>query len=83
MTIRMPQANIFDRFLRILGKKRGVIFPERAVEEFGQHVYAKAWKENFWSALFRPAGQPLPEGYADLYQIEDLRNEAEASANDT
>lgn len=75
MTIRMPQANMFDRFLRLLGKKRGVIFPSAAVNLPDCDVYAKAWKENFWAALFRPTGQPLPENYVDLFQIEELRTE--------
>jgi hypothetical protein len=62
MTIRMPQASLFDRLLKLIGKKRGVRLPEGAMAQFGQHVYAKAIKENFWRALMRPAGKPLPEG---------------------
>jgi hypothetical protein len=75
MTIRMPQANIFDRFLRLIGKKRGVIFPSGALGQPGLDVYARAWKENFWTALLRPARQPLPDGTVDLFQFEDFRKD--------
>lgn len=75
MTIRMPEANIFDRFLRSIGKKRGVKFPGKTYEKFGQYVYANALKENFWKALLRPANQSLPADLVDLFQIEEFRKE--------
>ena len=75
MTIRMPHASWLDRVLKLIGKKRGVRLPDGALGQFGQHVYAKAMKENFWSALFRPSGQPLPEGYIDLFEFEDFRKD--------
>ena len=73
MTIRMPETNICDRFLNLLGKKRGVKFPNGAYDRFDPYVYAKAYKENFWKALLRPTAHPLPEGMIDLSLIEDLR----------
>lgn len=81
MTIRMPQASLLDRLLKLIGKKRGVRFPDGAMEQFGQHVYAKAVKENFWNALLRPSGQPLPEGYIDLFEIENFRKDITDAAD--
>jgi hypothetical protein len=74
MTIRTPKANIFDRFLKLLGKKRGVKFPGEAYKRFGPYVYANTLKENFWKALLRPANQPLPDDLVDLFQIGDRRD---------
>ena len=71
MTIRIPKANIFDRFLKLLGKRRGVRLPGEAYEKFGPYVYTNPLKENFWKALLRPANQPLPDDLVDLFQIED------------
>lgn len=71
----MPQANIFDRFLRLLGKKRGVIFPSGAVSRPDCDVYARAGKENFWTALFRSSNQALPQDLIDIFEIEDFRKE--------
>ena len=74
MTIRMPDLNIFDKILKSIGKKRGVRYPVDAYEKFGQSVYIKATKENFWKALFRSKDTELPEGYINLYSFYDLRN---------
>jgi len=81
MTIRMPEANIFDRFLKFLGKKRGVRFSGEAYEKFGPYVYANALKESFWKALLRPANQPLPDDLVDLFQIEGFRKEVADASN--
>jgi hypothetical protein len=76
MTIRLPEPNIFDRFLKLLGKKRGVIIPKGGIyEKFGSSFYAKAYKENFWRALLRPRGDKLPDHFIDIFQIEDFRQE--------
>lgn len=72
MTIRLPDPNIFDKFLKLLGKKRGVIFPSGNYEKFGLHFYAKAYKESFWRALFRSSGNELPDNLIDIFQIEDF-----------
>jgi hypothetical protein len=77
MTIRLPEPNILDRFLNLLGKKRGVKIPIGAFEKFGPHFSAKAYKESFWKALFRSRYQDLPEGLVDVFFIEDIRNEAD------
>ena len=76
MTIHFPDPNILDRFLKLLGKKRGVIFPSGNYEKFGPYFYAKAYKESFWRALFRSRNQDLPEGLVDVFFLADIRNEA-------
>ena len=76
MTIRFPDPNILDRFLKLLGKKRGVIFPSVNYEKFGPFIYAKAYKESFWRALFRSSNRDLPEGLVDVFILADIRNEA-------
>ena len=81
MTIRMPEANLFDRFLKLIGKKRGVRFPSGVMEQFGPHVYAKALKESFWIALLRPSRKPLPENHIDIFEIERFRKEVSNAAD--
>ena len=71
MTIKRPKANIFDKFLKYFGKRRGVKLPIKAYEKYGQYVYAKAIKESFWKALLRSKDTELPEGYMDLYDMID------------
>jgi len=75
MTIRLPEPNIFDKFLKLLGKKRGVIVPSGNYEKFGPYFYAKAYKESFWRALFRSNGDELPDNLIDIFQIENFRKE--------
>lgn len=76
MTIMMPEPSITDKMLKILRKKRGVIFPNKAVGKFGQHFYARAYKESFWKALLRPGNQELPEDMVDVFSFQDLKDEA-------
>lgn len=75
MTIRLPDPDIFDRFLKLLGKKRGVRIPLGAYEKLGPYFYAKAYKESFWKAFFRSRGDELPDNLIDIFQIEDFRKE--------
>ncbi len=65
MTIRFPDRNISDKILKYLGKKRGLILPKDYSDQPGRHVYAKAIKENFWKALFRPKSVQFPENVID------------------
>ena len=74
MTFRKPKSDIFDKFLKLLGKKRGVKFTSVPYEKFGPYVYANALKENFWRALLRPANEPLPDDLVDLFQIENCND---------
>ena len=74
MTIRLPDPNILDRFLNLLGKKRGVKIPIEAYKKFGPYFYAKAYKENFWRTLFRSGNQDLLKGLVDVFFVADIRN---------
>ena len=78
MTTRIPQPDIFDKFLRIIGKKRGVKIPDEAFEKYGPYVIALAHKESFWKALFRSRSQTLPDGFVDVFFMEEIRNEINA-----
>jgi hypothetical protein len=73
----MPEENIFDRILRFFGKRRGAIIPVGAYKEFGDHVYIRARKENFWKALLRPGHRELPEDMLDLYSVSDIKSNLE------
>lgn len=69
MTVKIPEPNFADKFLKILGKKRGVIIPSAEYEKFGPYSYAVAKKENFLKALFRPANHLLPNGMVDIHTL--------------
>ena len=75
MTIRLPDPNIFDRLLKLFGKKPGVIIPKGAHDKFGPYFYAKAYKESFWVSLFRSSRDALPNSLIDIFEIEDFRKE--------
>jgi hypothetical protein len=77
MTIVIPEPNTADKILKFLGKKRGIIFPDKAVEIYGQHVHARAHKESFWRALLRPGNQELPEDMVDVFSYQNLKDEAQ------
>lgn len=74
MTIRLLQPNIFDRFLRVIGKKRGVIFPIEPYKKYGPYVSVKAYKESFLKALFRSHSEDLPEGFVDIFSSDIFRD---------
>ena len=76
MTIAMPQPGFADKLLKMLGKRRGVIFPDTAVEKYGQHVYARAYEESFWKALLRPGNRELPEDMVDIFSFQDIKDKA-------
>ena len=38
MTIRIPKIDMFDRILKLLGKKRAVYIPPNVDKEFGPYV---------------------------------------------
>jgi len=68
MTIKLPEPDIFDKFLRFIGKQRGVIIPAKAYKKYGQYVYAMGQKESFWKALVRRKGVDLPDGMVDILE---------------
>ena len=56
MTIRIPDDNILDKILKILGKEREIVIPEsvkKVYSKYGPNVQIRAKKENFFKALFR------------------------------
>ena len=75
MTIRIPQPNIFDRLLRLIGKKRGVIFPKEPFKKYSPYVSVNAYKESFLKALFRSQSEDLPEGFVDIFSSDIFRKD--------
>jgi hypothetical protein len=73
MTIKYPEVSIADKFLKLLGKKRGIKIPYEAYEKFGPYVYVKAQKENFWKALFRSKDQSLPKDMIDISSFQNQK----------
>ncbi len=69
MTIKIPEPNIFDKFLKSIGKKRAVIIPKNVYEKYGHHAYVVCQRESFWKALIRPKNKKLPEGTVDIFSI--------------
>lgn len=69
MTIKLPKKTLADKFLKLLGKKRGVIIPVISREMSSQDIYMKAKLENFWIVLFRSKKSLLPNGVIDPEEI--------------
>ena len=65
MTIKLPKKTLADKFLILLGKKRGVIIPVINRQMGSQGVHFRAKFENFWVVLFRSKKSPLPNGVID------------------
>jgi len=76
MTVKIPKPNFFDKLLKFLGKKRGVIVPTNAYEKYGQYVYASCQRESFWKALFRSKSKPFPE---NVFDLDTLREKIKSS----
>jgi len=55
MTIALPKRTWIDRFLAVLGKRRGADLSgvKTAYDRFGPYVYIVPRRESFWNALFR------------------------------
>ena len=66
MTTYLPVQNILDRFLYLLGKKRGLYLSRASYQHFGHFTSIVAVKESFWKALFRPRKKPLPDYLSDI-----------------
>ena len=80
MTDKLPEPNVLDKLLHILGIRRAVIVPSEAYEKYGQYVYVKGKKESFWKALLRPKGTELSEGSLDLFDYpEEYADKAKTS----
>jgi len=74
MTIKIPNANLADKLLKLMGKKRGIILPSGIYEKFGLYTYSVAKKENFFIALLRSASEPLPNGVVDIHTFASLKH---------
>jgi len=74
MTIKIPQPNLVDKLLRMMGKKRGVILSSGKYENFGPYTYFVAKKEGFFKSLIRSAKAPLPDGMVDIYFFDSMNN---------
>jgi hypothetical protein len=72
MTIKLPKPNFADKFLRMIGKKRGVRLPKN-MGSFGHQIQIVGIKESFWKALTRPKNGILPEGTVDIFLAENLK----------
>lgn len=75
MTIVIPKPDLFDRLLRILGKKRGVAVHGETIDPSSTQSYVAPKKESPLRALLRPSGKSLPDGMTDIFtiQLEDER----------
>jgi len=67
MTVKVPEKNMVDKMLGILGKRCAVYIPN--LEKREPYVYAQARKEPVLRALLRPRNAPLPDGWV---YIDDL-----------
>ena len=70
MTIKLPQKTIADKFLKLFGKKRGIILPADENPSIGHTVHLKARWENFWIVLFRSKNKHLP---ANVFDPDDIK----------
>ena len=62
MTIIYSAPTCGDKLLTFMGKKRAAYIPD-IYGRFGKYVYARAMKEPFLQALFRPKNQGLQVGW--------------------
>jgi hypothetical protein len=69
MTIRLPKPDVFDKILKLLGKKRAVYIPRSVYKEFGPYITIVAKKEPFIKALISSNERRLPEGWVFLSSI--------------
>ena len=72
MTIKLPEPNILDRLLKVMGKKRGVYIPTDSHTKFGPYGYSRATKENIIKALLRPNDEELADGCVDVFDLIDI-----------
>lgn len=70
MTIVIPKPDLIDKFLRILGKKRGVAVHGEATDPNSTQIYYAPKKESPLKALLRPSGKDLPDGMIDIFTLQ-------------
>ncbi|MCP4761123.1 MAG: hypothetical protein GY870_05025 [archaeon] len=59
MTIKIQEANILDKLLNFLGKRRAIFLHP----DYNNQGYYIARRENFFYALLRPASKPLSKNW--------------------
>jgi len=72
MPVYVPAPNIFDKFLKRIGKTRGVIIPPDAHEYHGKEKHIDCKKENLLISVGRPRHQDLPEDRADIFLLQKI-----------
>ena len=56
MTVRIPPENILDKILKLFGREREVMIPDKAgnaYRDIGPYVQMRGKRESFFKALFR------------------------------
>ena len=64
MTIKIPPENILDKILKLIGKEREVIIPEKAgkvYRDIGPYVQIRGKREIFFKALLRKTEKQEPD----------------------
>ena len=69
MHLKLPKPSIFDKLLRVMGKKRVVHFPALSHAEHSQLI---GKKENFFKALLRSESKEIDEDVFHVFSNEDL-----------
>jgi len=69
--MKIPQLSLADKLLRILGKKRGLLFPSGQYKKFGPYAIGMAGTESFFRALFRSKNEDLPDGMIDIFMFDN------------
>jgi hypothetical protein len=72
MTLKIPPISFADKFLKILGKNRGLIIDQNSSQLSSISGYNIAIKESFWKALFRQKGQSVPSKMANYYDLDQI-----------
>lgn len=67
MTITLRSENVFDKILKMFGKKRAFYVPRQN----GRYLYQQAIPESFLRAFLRPAHRYPPTGWFYLSELLD------------
>ena len=77
MTIVIPNPDLIDRLLRLLGKTCGVAVHGETTDPNSTQCYVAPKKESPLKALFRPSGEPLPDRMIDIFTLQPEEEKAE------
>ena len=73
MTIRIPNPNLADMFLKFLGKKRAVHLPAN-LGKLWSILPGNRDKRELLESAIRPKSKKLPEGSVDIFLVKNLRD---------